>query len=92
LPDDLVAAVWLHDIGYAPDLVQTGFHPLDGARFLRCAGVDGQVVSLMAYHSCARAEAAVRGLAAELAAEFTPAGPLLTDAPLYCDMTTGPGR
>jgi HD superfamily phosphodiesterase len=31
LPDDLVAAAWLHDIGYAPGLVQTGFHPLDGA-------------------------------------------------------------
>ena len=90
LPDDLVAAAWLHDIGYAPGLVQTGFHPLDGARFLRRAGVDGPVVSLVAYHSCARVEADVRGLGAELAAEFTPAGPLLTDALLYCDMTTGP--
>ena len=90
LPDDLVAAAWLHDIGHAPDLVQTGFHPLDGARFLRRAGVDGPVVSLVAYHSCARVEADVRGLGAELAAEFTPAGPLLTDALLYCDMTIGP--
>jgi hypothetical protein len=89
LPDDLVAAAWLHDIGYAPGLVQTGFHPLDGARFLRCTGVDGQVVSLVAYHSCARVEADVRGLGAALAAEFTPAGPLLTDALLYCDMTDG---
>jgi hypothetical protein len=90
LPDDLVAAAWLHDIGHAPDLVQTGFHPLDGARFLRRAGVDGQVVSLVAYYSCARVEADVRGLGAELAAEFTPAGRLLTDALLYCDMTIGP--
>jgi hypothetical protein len=89
LPDDLVAAAWLHDIGYSLDLVQTGFHPLDGARFLRCPSVDGQVVSLVAYHSCARVEADVRGLGAELAAEFTPAGPLLTDAMLYCDMRTG---
>ena len=32
--DLLVAAAWLHDIGYAPDLVDTGFHPLDGARYL----------------------------------------------------------
>jgi HD superfamily phosphodiesterase len=23
----LVAAAWLHDIGYAPDLIVTGFHP-----------------------------------------------------------------
>jgi predicted hydrolase (HD superfamily) len=90
LPDDLVAAAWLHDIGYAPELAETGFHPLDGARFLRRAGVDRQVVSLVAYHSCAQIEADVRGLGAELAAEFTPAGPLLSDALLYCDMTTGP--
>jgi len=26
----LEAAAWLHDIGYAPDLVVSGFHPLDG--------------------------------------------------------------
>ena len=34
LSDDLMAAAWLHDVGYAPELVETGFHPLDGARFL----------------------------------------------------------
>jgi predicted hydrolase (HD superfamily) len=90
LPDDLVAAAWLHDIGYAPELVETGFHPLDGARYLRRADVDEQVVSLVAYHSCAQIEAGVRGLGAELASEFSPADPLLTDALLYCDMTTGP--
>jgi putative nucleotidyltransferase with HDIG domain len=90
LSDDLVAAAWLHDIGYAPDLVETGFHPLDGARYLRRAGVDEQVVNLVAYHSCALIEADVRGLGAELASEFSPADPLLTDALLYCDMTTGP--
>jgi len=81
---------WLHDIGYAPDLVDTGFHPLDGARYLRRVGVDGQVVSLVAYHSCAQIEADVRGLGAELASEFSPADSSLTDALLYCDMTTGP--
>jgi hypothetical protein len=90
LSDDLVAAAWLHDIGYAPELVDTGFHPLDGARYLRRAGVDGQVVNLVAYHSCAQIEADVRGLGAELASEFSPADSLLTDALLYCDMTTGP--
>ena len=74
----LVAAAWLHDIGYAPELVETGFHPLDGARYLRRAGVDGQVVSLVAYHSCAQIEAEVRGLGDELASEFSPGDPLLT--------------
>ena len=90
LPDDLVTAAWLHDIGYAPELAETGFHPLDGARYLRRVGVDGQVVSLVAYHSCAQIEAEVRGLGAELASEFAPADSLLTDGLLYCDMTTGP--
>jgi hypothetical protein len=90
LSDDLVSAAWLHDIGYAPDLVETGFHPLDGARYLRRSGLTGRVVSLVAYHSCAQIEADVRGLAAELASEFSPADTSLADALLYCDMTTGP--
>src|SRR5215468_2096838 len=53
LSADLVAAAWLHDIGYAPELVETGFHPLDGARYLGRRGVDAQIVSLVAHHSCA---------------------------------------
>src|SRR5262245_22933017 len=72
LSDDLVAAAWLHDIGYAPELVETGFHPLDGARHLRRMGIEGQVVGLVAYHSCAEVEAEVRGLGDILAAEFKP--------------------
>ena len=47
-------------------------------------------MSLVAYHSCARVEADVRGLGPELASEFSPADSLLTDVLLYCDMTTGP--
>ncbi len=90
LSEDLVAAAWLHDIGYAPDLAETGFHPLDGARYLQRAGLDGQVVNLVAYHSCAQIEADVRGLGGELASEFSPADSSLSDALLYCDMTTGP--
>lgn len=60
------------------------------ARYLRDAGASAQVVSLVAYHSCAEIEAGVRGLGAELAAEFSPGDPVLSDALLYCDMTTGP--
>jgi hypothetical protein len=60
--EHLVAAAWLHDIGCASDLVQTGFHPLDSARYLRRASVNRQVVSLVAYHSCAEVEADVLGL------------------------------
>jgi hypothetical protein len=90
LSEDLVTAAWLHDIGYAPDLVEMGFHPLDGARFLRQTGLDDEVLSLVAYHSCAEIEADVRGLGEVLASEVKPGDPQLADALLYCDMTTGP--
>jgi len=56
----------LHEIGYTPELVETGFHPLDGARYLRRVGLDGPVVSLVAYRSCAQIEADVRGQRAGL--------------------------
>src|SRR5512142_548163 len=32
LGDALAVAAWLHDVGYAPSVADTGFHPLDGAR------------------------------------------------------------
>lgn len=31
----MIAAAWLHDVGYSNDVASTGFHPLDGARWLR---------------------------------------------------------
>ena len=86
----LVAAAWLHDIGYAPELADTGFHPLDGARFLRHQGVDGRLCGLVAHHSCAVIEAEMRGLAAELLAEFPREESVVSDALTYCDLTTGP--
>ena len=49
----LVAAAWLHDVGYAPEVTDTGFHPLDGARYLAGAGVPERVVNLVARHSYA---------------------------------------
>lgn len=92
-PDaDLVtAAAWLHDIGYAPGVAATGFHPLDGARHLRDnERVGGVLYRLVAHHSCAINEAIERGLAGELVAEFRPARGDLADALIYCDMTTSP--
>lgn len=91
--DLLASAAVLHDVGYAPRLVVTGFHPLDGARFLRNAyGVDERLLRLVANHSFALLEADERGLRAALEAEF----PLLddqflVDALVWCDMTTTPG-
>ena len=86
----LIAAAWLHDIGYAAAAKDTGFHPLDGARYLRRLGLDEEIVRLVAHHSYALLEAAERGLDGELAAEFPPADPVLTDALCLVDMTTSP--
>jgi hypothetical protein len=89
--DLMIAAAWLHDIGYAPLVAGSGFHPLDGARYLRDAKhADAELCSLVAHHSGAITEAAERGLADELAREFEPARGDLADALIYCDMTTGP--
>ena len=66
LPTDIAAAAWLHDIGYAPALAVTGFHPVDGALFLADQGAADRVVSLVAHHTGARFEAEERGLESEL--------------------------
>jgi hypothetical protein len=91
--DVVEAAAWLHDIGYAEPLFDSGFHPLDGARYLRDTRVgDRQLWTLVAHHTCALVEAQERGLDEELAAEF-PIGkvePFAVAALTYCDMTTGP--
>ncbi|MFJ8040174.1 HD domain-containing protein [Kitasatospora sp. NPDC096147] len=86
----LESAAVLHDVGYSPQLADTGFHPLDGARFLRREQVDERIVRLVAHHSCALLEAEERGLLQELASEFPLEEPGLVDALIYCDMTTTP--
>lgn len=89
LSQDLAAAAWLHDIGYGPQLVDTGFHPVDGARFLRRIGASNLVTSLVAYHSGATFEAEERGLVTELG-EFKPPPTELLDVLVLVDMTTSP--
>jgi HD superfamily phosphodiesterase len=87
--DLLIAAAWLHDIGYASGLVDTGFHPIDGARYLRRARVEEGVVDLVAHHSCAFVEAKLRGLQKALE-EFPKDDSLPHDELCFCDMTTSP--
>jgi hypothetical protein len=90
-PEDrpyLIAAARLHDVGYAPPLNRLGFHPVDGARYVREQGQE-RLASLVAYHSGARFEAEERGLVDALAEFALEDGPLL-DALIYADMTTGP--
>lgn len=86
----VIAAAWLHDIGYAPGIDQTGFHPLDGARWLRRRGFDERLAALVANHTCALWEADLRGLADELRAEFPLEESATADALWYADLTTGP--
>ena len=87
----LEAAAWLHDIGYLPELAQTGLHALDGARYLRdVEHADPMVCRLVAHHSCAVIEAEERDLADVLRREFEPPPQPLADALTFCDMTTSP--
>ncbi|WP_328411949.1 HD domain-containing protein [Nocardia sp. NBC_00403] len=85
-PAVLVAAGWLHDVGYAPALVRTGFHPVDGAEFLQQIGASDRLCALVANHSCACVEARNRGVAFDWVDERTP----LRDALWWADMTTTP--
>jgi hypothetical protein len=87
---ELVAAAWLHDIGYAAALRQTGFHPLDGARALRAWGWQPELCGLVAYHSGSRYTAAQLGLAEQLARFDIVTGPV-ADALTAADQTIGPG-
>jgi putative nucleotidyltransferase with HDIG domain len=90
-PDDrdlLVAAAWLHDIGYADTVADTGLHPLDGAEYLTRLGFARRLVALVTHHSCARFEATERGLTDPLATYVRETG-LVADALIYADMTIG---
>ncbi|MGW4116408.1 HD domain-containing protein [Actinosynnema sp. NPDC004786] len=73
----LEEAAVLHDIGYAPNLALTGFHPLDGAGYLRDSGYPKSLCALVAYHSCSYREAELRAMVNELSEwgdEKTPFG------------------
>jgi hypothetical protein len=85
----LVAAAWLHDIGYSPGLRQIGFHPIDGALHLRSVGWPAAMCDLVAHHSGSRFVAAARQLEGELAA-FGHQDDPLTDALTVADQTAGP--
>jgi hypothetical protein len=87
--DLLVSAALLHDIGYAPALRQTGFHPIDGANFLLRLGAPTRLAALVAHHSEAHLLAAAHGLRPQLSRFHREEGPI-TDALTYADMTAGP--
>ncbi|MXP19798.1 hypothetical protein GIY30_00275 [Gordonia sp. HNM0687] len=85
----LLAAAWLHDVGYAPRLASTGFHPIDGARHLASLGWSPEICGLVAHHSGARFVADLQGLGDQLD-EFEFVEDALTDALTVADQTSGP--
>ena len=91
-PDDrdlLVAAAWLHDIGYAATGSVTGFHPVDGADLLTGLGWPARLTALVAHHSEARFAAHAAGLDAALDRYPCERGPV-ADALAYADMSAAP--
>jgi putative nucleotidyltransferase with HDIG domain len=89
-PSVVVAAAWLHDIGYAPSVAGTGFHPLDGARYLTGQGWDEALCGLVAHHTGAVTQADRLGLGDQLRAEFCDVAGLERDVLWTADATTGP--
>jgi hypothetical protein len=87
--DAVVMAAWLHDVGYGESVADTGFHPLDGARWLQEYGAPPGVVALVAHHSGARFEAEERGLA-DAFAQFPEPDPDQLDVLTLIDMSTSP--
>lgn len=85
----LEAAALLHDVGYAPELVDTGFHPIDGAVYLARVHADQRLVHLVAHHSFAALEASLRGLNEDMSCFHDELGSI-RDALWYCDQTTSP--
>lgn len=89
LPERVAVAAWLHDIGYGHAIAHTGFHPLDGARFLTEQGAPPEVARLVAWHTGAGFEAQERGLFDDLEAFAQPPANEL-DALTMIDLATSP--
>lgn len=85
----LVAAAWLHDVGYAGPIAWTGFHPVDGALWVQDQNFPAEVASLVAYHTGAEVEAEERGLSSALT-QFAQPDPILLDVLTFSDLSVGP--
>jgi hypothetical protein len=86
----IVDAAWLHDVGYTARIARTGFHPLDAARWLRDREWPIETCRLVAWHTAAQVEAALRGLDHALAREFDAPPTLAAAAITWADLTSSP--
>jgi hypothetical protein len=84
----LQIAATLHDIGYSQRIRRTGFHPMDGAEFLRSEGYPEALVRLVANHSLAEFTAGEHRH--DLIARFPATPGLLADALTFADMHSAP--
>ena len=85
----VVTAAWLHDIGYSPEVKDTGMHAIDGAAYLQDRGWAEEVVALVAHHTGAWSEAESRGLSRQLEVFDRPTEEDL-DALTLCDLLIAP--
>lgn len=85
----VIDAAWLHDIGYSPEVKDTGMHAIDGARYLHERGWPAEIVRLVAHHTGAWSEAQERGLSDALGRIPEPSGEAL-DALTLCDLLVSP--
>ena len=88
----VITAALLHDIGYSPLIASTGWHPLDGARWLHRHGWPPTICRLVMWHTASWHEGRLRGLYDTAAHEF---GEPRRSDPLAAviaaaDLTTGP--
>ena len=83
-------AAWLHDVGYSPDLALTGFHPLDGARWLREHQWPAETCRLVAWHTEPLEEARLHRLDKELTVEFDLPPRRAAAALAWADLTSSP--
>jgi hypothetical protein len=83
----LLGIVALHDIGKSPELIQTGFSPLDGAIFLDRLGAP-RAAMLVANLAGSGIEARLRGFDREYE-QFPDESSAVRDALWYCCLTRG---
>lgn len=84
----LVAAAYLHDVGYGSQLVACGAHQIDGAAMVRSQGAE-RIARLVAHHSEAKYELSMRGFG-ETLATYEEERSSVSDCLTYCDLTTAP--
>ena len=87
--ETLLSAAVLHDVGYAPLVRTTGFHPLDGAQWLLVRGCPTDVAAAVAHHSEALLQAGAAPFADRYAALPVPDA-AAADVLTYADQTTSP--